>query len=159
MDKYDLHYEVARDRFNSQDDLRQEFDRKATTIISVGGVVLGLGFVYLRLRTPADALFFLDPEGLALTWVFGMFVVAAAHCLYALWPEKWYHDPSSNVLREHLDGYTKDGLTLWVADEYTRSVENNQPRLVKTARLLRWAMAWLVLEVLALAAVFFASLV
>ena len=120
---------------------------------------MGLGFVYLRLKTPVSALSFSDPEGVALVCVFVIFLITAGHCLYLRWPKDWHHNPHPEGLCENLGGFDDDGLTKWAAEEYTGSIDRNQPRLDKTAKLLRMAMLWLVLEVLALTAVFFTSFV
>ena len=90
MDKYDLYFEVARERVRSQVALLQEFDRKATNLISVGGVLLGLGFVYLRLKTPADTLSFWDLELLAIVCVAVTFLITAILCLNILRVKDWH---------------------------------------------------------------------
>ena len=153
MDKYDLYCEVARERFNSLDELRKEFDRRATNIISVGGVLVGLGFVYLRLKTPDSSHSFLDPENLALACLIAMFLIAAVLCLLTLWPGKWRY-PRPEDLCEKLEAFENHDLTKWTADEYSRCAEKNGPRLAKAGWLLRAAVLSLALEAVALTFVF-----
>ena len=50
MDKDDLYYQVARDRYMSQETQLHEFQRRAIQVISFGGLLLGLGMVYLRVE-------------------------------------------------------------------------------------------------------------
>ena len=158
MDKYDLYCEVARERFNSLDELRRDFDRRATNIVSVSGVLVGLGFVYLRLKTPVSSLALLDPETMAIACLFAMFLIAAVLCLCTLWPGKW-HYPRPEDLCENLEAFEDCDLTKWTADLYSRCAEDNEPRLAKAGCLLRAAVCFLVLEVMALTAVFLVTLV
>ena len=158
LDKVDLYFQVARDRYQSQEASLQQFDLKATATMSVGGVLLGAGVVYVRFLVGDNPDTFPIAAVALLFTVVTCFVMLSALCILGTWLRAWRHNPTPSHMATILDQHTDDQMIRWVGDEYSSSVESNRVRLQSTANYLRLAMAFLIVEALALTAMIFVSL-
>lgn len=138
MDKYDLYYQVTLEKLHNQETLHTEFGNKASSMLTFGAALIGVGAVVLGFSE-------IDPNSsttLYATFILLMlaFLFTAYWSLYSLWPRDWEHSPNAVRLAEHIASYGDDVLTEWVGDEYGRSVESNRSVLEKKANALRWGM-------------------
>ena len=157
MEKSDLYYNVARDRFQYQDSLHKDFGTKAINLVGFGGALVAAGGLIMRLSGQGMNT---GPSDSALSSFIALgvfFSLAAGFGIWTIWPRDWRHNPAVNVLKEHLSHYGDQALVEWTGDEYAQSIEHNQPRLDQMARLLRLTMFFVALEVLALAALTYLS--
>lgn len=129
MNKYDLYCQLARDTYQNQNDRRKDFSRRAISIVSfsVGLVAAGVLMFGWSLST-----YKLDPGTtslylfIAMLVVFGIIAVSSAKIL---WPIEWKVSPRPEDLQKHLDYYEDEGITIWVGDEYNRSIQFNRSQL------------------------------
>ena len=150
MNKYDLYYQVTLEKLQNQEALHTEFGSKASSMLTFGAALIGVGAVVLNFSeanpTPGTALF----------WVFivliSAFLSTAGWSLYALWPRNWEHSPKASEFANHLVSYGDNVLTEWVGDEYRRSEERNRSVLDKKVSALKWGMMSLAVEAFMVAA-------
>ena len=145
MDKEDLYYQIARDRYMSQETQLHEFQRRAIQVISFGGLLLGLGMVYLRVEVANGevSLSIVEPVVIVFLVMVAPFAYAAFGCMGLVRPKCWRHNPRPKRLGEILEDENSKDLTRWAGDEYTRSVNENQDYLDSAADMLVKA-TWLV---------------
>ena len=88
---------------------------------------------------------------------FGMFGLGAiGYSLLALLVEAWEYKPHPSELSRNLhdpEKYQDDGLTEWTADAFTKSVEENLPRLDRKARRVGTAVSLVAAQAVSLGAV------
>lgn len=146
MDKTDLYYQVALEKLQSQEALHAEWSSKAGAVLAAGAALIGIGAIIIGLspvKTPATS-----PITIAMSVALGAYVMAAISGFLVLRARDWYHQPTAGELAQYLN-YDDGGLTEWVGDGYSQSVECNKTCLNDMAQRLQYAIGFLVVETLA----------
>ena len=71
--------------------------------------------------------------------------VAVAARAYAV--ATWYRRPDLELLRRHLDVYDSSTMTVWVADEIVRALQENERLINIKSRRVQWAIVLATLTV------------
>ena len=144
MDKYDLYYQVAHSHLVEQDTRNQQLEFKASGAIAVSATLMGLAGLTVEhwgSLSQFPAFFML----LA-------FIVTASSTMPILWTKAFSRRPQLAILSGHLRDpqFGDNGLTDWVADEFTTSIKHNDDLLSSKAKWFRVSLSGLVAEGIAL---------
>ena len=135
MDKTELYYQTARSKVDRQERLWEALTAKTLRLLGFGGAALATGAVIVRWgASPMD--FFSTPSYIFLAML-GLFLCAAALCVWTIRICDWHVNPNLTYLAQYLPDYDDNGLIEWVGDEYTTSVEANQLRLKDMAIMIQ----------------------
>ena len=147
MQQTDLYYQVALEKYQSQEWLNREFATKAGTMLGFGGAIVGAGAVILSIPTTTNQLSF---------WIFAALIVAFVFMVLASMPvlrprDDWQHGPKMHQLADALDDDYNDGaITRSVGEAYCESVEHNRGILDCKGKCLQYVTKLLTLEALIL---------
>jgi hypothetical protein len=144
MNSRELYYQVAHTHLADQDDRNRQLETKATAILGLSATMLGFGVF-----TVEHWLWWSYIPGII---TFAAFVYTAFSSLKAVWVRKWDRRPQLNELATHIHSgeYKDEGLIEWVADQYSTSIDLNEPIIVDKAGWIRTASVGLALEAAAL---------
>ena len=149
MRQTDVYYQVALEKYQSQEWLNREFATKVGTMIGFGGAMVGAGAVILNIPSTTGY----PPVGIFATIVV-VFVLMVAASVPILRPrDDWNHGPKTQQLADALDGdYEDEAITRSVGDVYSQSVEHNRRILDCKGKCLQWVTSLLAIEAVILGA-------
>ena len=152
MKKYDLYLKMAVSQFDEQERRNRDIDVKMSGLITLSAALVAVEALVFKAA----------PIGSLDGWTYAALIPAAVHAVAFLGvmffgylvikSRKWYSDPKLEYLKEHLDNYCDDGLTLWVGGLLAESVECNKKNLGQKFSHLRRSIWSLAVQVLALLA-------
>jgi hypothetical protein len=144
MSAIDVYFEVALRQLDEQLQRVDSLDSKsaacvvfAATVLPVFGALLGL----TAMRPP--------PAAIVLFVIAGAVFGGLAHSAYrAFKVQSWSVRPDPMTMKTHSTSgeYDEASMRMWVADEFLRSIEHNEPLLKEKARSLRWTIVLLAME-------------